>query len=176
MIDSFEFNEQMKVGREGVALATQLFEDRFLWVDNLESMVVYQQKGIDLCVESLGEVEVKTDLHTTKNFFFELSVDGGPGGLDKSAADYFAFLFPNEGKMFLIKRPDLTYWLREWTTWYTHKMSDCIKYVKSTQGGRTWVAKGMVIPWQDILGTIKVITVTFADLSDGSAALWEGEE
>ena len=176
MTDSFEFNEQMKVGREGVEQVRELLLDRYEWVNNYEKAAEMQRRGIDLEVCDLGYVEVKTDLHTTKNFFFELSVDGGPGGLDKSAADYFAFLFPNEGKMFLIKRPDLTYWLREWTTWYIHKMSDCIKYIKSTQGGRTWVAKGMVIPWQDILGTIKVITVTFADLSDGSAALWEGEE
>lgn len=176
MPKSFEFDEQMEVGREGVALATSLFEKKYGAPYNYEAIAFMQHRGVDLYVSKLGYVEVKTDLHTTKNFFFELSVDGGPGGLDKSAADYFAFLFPNEGKMFLIKRPDLMHWLRDWSAWSRHQESWSQKIVESHQGENTWTAIGLVVPWVDVLAVIDAITVTFADLSDGSAALWEGEE
>ncbi len=96
MIDSYDFSRQMEIGREGVEQVRELLLDRYEWVNNYEKAAEMQRRGIDLEVCDLGYVEVKTDLHTTKNFFFELSVDGGPGGLDKSAADYFVFLFPNE--------------------------------------------------------------------------------
>ncbi len=176
MTDSFEFNEQMKVGREGVEQVRELLLDRYEWVNNYEKAAEMQRRGIDLEVCDLGYVEVKTDLHTTKNFFFELSVDGGPGGLDKSAADYFVFLFPNEGKMFLIKRPDLMYWLRDRMFYYLECVPGSFKTVESNQGDRTWEVRGLVVSWTEIVGVLDVITVTFADLSDGSAALWEEEE
>ncbi|KKN12713.1 hypothetical protein LCGC14_1013710 [marine sediment metagenome] len=176
MIDSYDFSRQMEIGREGVEQVRELLLDRYEWVNNYEKAAEMQRRGIDLEVCDLGYVEVKTDLHTTKNFFFELSANAGPGGLDKSAADYFAFLFPNEGKMFLIPRPELIFWLRRWATYMINQNPDCLKLVSSHRGDAVWAVSGIVVPWQDILGSLKVITVTFADLSDGSVSLWEGEE
>ncbi len=176
MIDSYDFSEQMEIGATGVALAIELLADNYGWAHSVEDQRWMQQHGVDVLVNRLGYVEVKTDMHTTKNFFFELSVEGGPGGLDKSAADYFAFLFPNEGKMFLIKRPDLMYWLRDRMFYYLECVPGSFKTVESNQGDRTWEVRGLVVSWTEIVGVLDVITVTFADLSDGSAALWEEEE
>lgn len=175
MPKSYNFRTQMGVGKMGVDLAVDILRDRYDDVENYEHHMDFQARGIDIFVGGLGFVEVKTDLHTTKNFYFELSMNDGPGGLDKSAADYFAFVFPNERKMFLIKRPELQHWLRNWKGWYKRHTPDSLKFIHSNQGDNVWITMGLIVPWRDMSDMISVIA-TWADLVDGTAVLWEGDE
>jgi hypothetical protein len=157
-------------------LAKMILRARFPQIVDYDQDMEMQKRGIDLMVEGLGMVEVKTDYHTTPNFFIEVSVGPKPGTIDHSCADIIAFIFPRLREMFLIPRPHIVKWMRENWYWLRKK----VKSIKSYQGKSRWTAEGVVVNRQELIDDVremggKVIIISWDESEEILAqTTWEG--
>ena len=138
--------QQLAVGRMGVHLATTILQKRYPIIEDLQSSKSMQKRGVDLFVEGLGYLEVKTDTHSPERVFLELDVGGKPGAVDRSCADYFCVLFPGYRVLYLMARAELQQWLREKYAWIAGTHPDWVKTVHSKSQQSTWSARGVVVP------------------------------
>ena len=143
---TFSFRGQLDVGAMGVTLAKTVLRSRFPNITDLQADMEQQKRGVDLYVEGLGYLEVKTDSHRPRNFFLELSVSGKPGAVDRSTADWFCILFFKHKVLYLIPRSNLQMWLRENYAWILQEHPEWIKRTRSREGKSIWLAEGVIIP------------------------------
>ena len=170
---SFNFNTQLSIGEAGVRLAKMVLRARYSNIWDLEYDKEAQKRGMDLFIRDLGYVEVKTDTHTAKNFFFELSSDGKPGAIDRSCADYFCIIFPQARVMYLLPRPELHMWLRDNIQWIDNLYKGWITTVRSHSKGRQWDAVGLVIPIQRLRQDLDIVQIKWNEEDEIIEGVWE---
>ena len=166
---SFHFDTQLSIGQAGVRLAKMVLRAVYPKIKDLEKDRDAQKRGIDLYVQNLGYVEVKTDLHEPKNFFLELSSAGAPGAIDRSCADYFCIIFPYSRVIFLIERPYLQKWLRD----NMCRSKKWIKHVKSRSDWNQWEAIGLVVPRRLLERDIDVAQIRWNESDEIIEGVWE---
>ncbi len=158
----FGFQDQLAVGAEGEELVMKnLTEHSEGWfVVDTRSDPRMQKRGIDFILvneedyEDYEYYEVKTDTYDPINFFFELSVDGGPGWLDSCSADILVYYFINEGSAYFIPLPALRQWGRTHLAAYEELFPNCLKTIASREGGREWVTEGITVPVSNVWLTL----------------------
>ncbi len=146
MAKTFGLTEQLNVGALGVEIAKSVLHKRFGEIKDLQGDMAEQKRGVDLWVEGLGYIEVKTDSHSPERVFLELDVGGKPGAVDRSTSDYFCVLFYRYHLMVIIPRPELQQWLREHYEEIVRDHAGWIKTIHSRAGKSTWSARGMAVP------------------------------
>ena len=171
MAHSFGFRNQLSVGAMGVQLAKSVLRSRYPDIVDYAEDMEQQRRGIDLYVPNLGTVEVKTDSHTPTNFFFELDVEGKPGAVDRSCADYYAVVFPEHRVMYLIPRPDLQKWLRDHMA--SLQKRDSIRTIRSRHGRNRWEARGAIVPKRLLIRDINVVVVSWVEEEELLQATWK---
>lgn len=169
---SYGFHNQVNVGAMGVQLAKSVLRSRYPDIVDYETDMEMQRRGIDLLVPGLGLLEIKTDSHKPTNFYFELGVEGKPGAVDRSCADYYVVIFPAHHVMYLIPRPGLQKWLRDNMT--KIRQRNWLRTVRSDQGRRTWQATGAIVPRKLLIRDIEIITVNWGEEEERVEARWEG--
>lgn len=169
---SFNFRRQMSVGAMGVQLAKTILRARFTEIVDYEKDLEMQRRGIDLYVEGLGYIEVKTDTHKPEAFFFELNVENRPGAVDRSCADYFCIIFPEYRVMYLIPRPELQQWLRNNIYWIEEEERNWIKKIESDQGRNHWRATGVVVPRTLLMADIEIAIISWNEEEEVINAGW----
>lgn len=158
---SYNFRRQLSVGAMGVQLAKTVLRARYEEIVDYADDLEMQKRGIDLYVVGLGYIEVKTDTHQPEAFFFELDVEGKPGAVDRSCADFFCVIFPEYRVMYLIPRPALQQWLRENMCWVEDEHRRWIKRIRSDQGKNHWRATGVVIPRDLIMADVNIAIIAW---------------
>lgn len=146
MSKEFGFRAQLAIGEMGVRLAKTVLRYKYPVITDLQDNMEMQKRGVDLYVEGLGYLEVKTDSHSPQRLFLELDVSGKPGAVDRSCADYFCVLFYKHRVMYLVSRSELQQWLREKYAWVQEAHPDWIKVIRSKSNKSTWSARGVVVP------------------------------
>jgi len=141
---TWEFDRQLERGETGVMIAKLVLRGRYPMVTDYNTDMAMQRRGIDLLVEGLGYVEIKTDYHDdSPNFFIETGVENRPGAIDTSGAEYFCFVYPNRRRMYLLPRPHIVRWVRE--HWHEYVQRGKVIPIQSRRGTATWVASGIVV-------------------------------
>lgn len=170
---SFSFDTQLSIGEAGVRLAKMVLRAVYPKIVDLKNDSIAQKRGIDLYVDDLGYVEVKTDLHKPKNFFLELSSAGAPGAIDRSCADYFCFIFPYSKIIYLVERPYLQQWLRNNIAWVRNRYKKWIKTVKSHSDWNQWDAVGLVIPIWRLQRELDIMQIRWNEEDEIIEGVWE---
>ena len=170
---SFSFDTQLSIGEAGVRLAKMVLRAVYPHIRDLEFEWPEQERGIDLYVYELGFVEVKTDTHSPKNFFLELSSDGKPGAIDRSCADYFCIIFPYARVMYLLPRPELQMWLRDNIQWIDNLYKGWITTVKSHSRGRQWNAIGLVVPIWRLQQDLDIVQIKWNEEDEIIKGVWK---
>ena len=170
---SFSFDTQLSIGEAGVRLAKMVLRACYPKIIDFSDQPIPQKRGIDLYVDDLGHVEVKTDMHKPKNFFLELSSDGKPGAVDRSCADYFCIIFPYARVMYLLPRPELQMWLRDNIQWIDNLYKGWITTVKSHSGGRQWDAVGLVVPIRRLRQDLDIVQIRWNEEDEIIEGVWE---
>ena len=166
----------MTVGALGVQLAKLVLRRYYPHIEDFADDQEMQRRGVDLFVDGLGYLEVKTDTHSSRRFFFELSVSGKPGAVDRSCADWFCIIYPQERVVYLVSRPELQMWLRNNLPWIRRDCPDWIKHVDSYVGNRTWRATGVVIPARRLMTDTRVEVIQWTEEQERLADTNQGEE
>lgn len=152
------FQESLKQGKLGEYVIRDYLE-RQEWVKqviNLSSDERYQQKDIDLMVETKNNqfrtLEIKTDYqaHETGNIAYEMTTSGNIGCLEKTEADYVVFFIPEQN----IAYNSDTNVLRQ----YVH--DNCHKWELKPMGDNS---EGYLISIGELLYK-KIITNTFKEV------------
>jgi len=170
---SYNFSAQLGMGAMGVQLAKGVLRSRYQHIEDYGEDEEMQRRGIDLYVEGLGFIEVKTDTHKPRNFFFELDVEGKPGAVDRSSADYFCVVFPEHRVIYLVPRPDLQKWLRDNLAWIRRERPRWIKTIRSNESGRYWRARGVIVPRRMLMTDIKVSVIRWSEKDEAIPASWK---
>jgi hypothetical protein len=174
--NSFGFKSQLEIGQMGVSIAKSIIRSKYPNIKDFNDDMEMQRRGIDLWVEGLGYVEIKSDSHSSDKLFFELTVMGKPGAVDRCCADYYIVLYYKEHLMLIIKRADLQQWLREHWSWIRTKNPTWVKTISSTQNGKYWNSVGITVPREDFERDVKVITLTWQDSDEVCHGIeWKGE-
>lgn len=176
MVKSFNFRSQLGLGAMGVQIAKSVLRSRYDHIEDYADDVEMQRRGIDLYVKGLGYLEVKTDTHSPKRFFFELDVEGKPGAVDRCSADYYCIIFPESRVIYLIPRPDLQKWLRDNLQWLETDHKDWFKCTTSNERGRYWRATGVVVPKRLLMKSIKIDVIRWKEEDEVISAVWKKEE
>jgi len=160
------FRTSLAKGASGVMLAKMVLRSKFPVIEDFDKDMRMQKRGIDLYVENLGYLEVKTDFHDTANFFVEVSVGVKPGTLDRSCADYLCCIFPTQRIMYILPRAYVVKYLRDKWAWLKRKKK--VREITSYQGRNTWTAKGVIIDKQQLIRAIrrmkgKVLEITWEE-------------
>jgi len=160
---SYSFKGQLDIGVLGVQLAKLVLRRYYPQIIDYADRKNMQLRGIDLLIPDLGYLEVKTDTHSARRFFFELSVGTKPGAVDRSCADWFCVIYPQERVIYLIPRPELQMWLRNNMPWIRRDCPDWIKHTNSVSEGRTWRATGVVVPVRRIMTDIRIEVIQWKE-------------
>lgn len=148
-------------GKAGEALLIQALQHLYREVVDVSEHPEWQKRDIDLLVDGTM-VEVKTDTHVPKNLFFELTIDGKPGCVFQSRAQYWAVVFPKYHQAVLVNLPYLQWWLLH------HQHQYPLKRIRSHapkgKGLRYWDAFGVAIPISDLeAGGVPVFRMTLEE-------------
>jgi hypothetical protein len=161
----------------GVAIAKSIIRSRYPVIKDFNDDQEMQRRGIDLWVEGLGYVEIKSDSHPSDKIFLELSVTGKPGAVDRCCADYYVVLFYKEHLMLMFKRAELQQWLREHWFYIRTKQPTWVKTINSTQNGKFWSAVGVTVPRTELEKDLNVITLTWQDSDEACHGIeWRGDK
>ena len=160
---SFNFSSQLGLGAMGVQMAKSVLRSHYEDIEDYANDREMQKRGIDLYVAGLGYIEVKTDTHSPDRFFFELDVEGKPGAVDRSSADYFGILFPEYRVLYLIPRPQLQKWLRDNLSWIEEEHPEWVKHITSNENGRHWRATGVIVPRRVLAMNIKISAISWVE-------------
>ena len=104
-MEPYKFNEQNEIGKIGEGKVIDYFtnvKNRF--VEDVREDPHYQKRGIDIIVDGLTKIEVKTDTTNTPNFFFETissSKYNTVGCFLSTESDWIAYL--KQSKLYLIE-------------------------------------------------------------------------
>jgi len=147
----------------GVQVAKAVLRSHYEDIEDYANDKEMQKRGIDLYVGGLGYLEVKTDTHSPDRFFFELDVEGKPGAVDRSSADYFGILFPEHRVLYLIPRPALQKWLRDNMGWIEKEHPERVRFITSNENGRCWRAKGVIVPRRILAADIKISAISWVE-------------
>jgi len=169
---SFNFDTQLSIGKAGVRLAKMVLRAHYPDIVDLEGDYVAQKRGIDLHIQGLGFVEIKTDTHKAKNFFLELNVGNKPGAIDRSCADYFCIIFPQVRVMYLLPRPELQMWLRDNIQWIDNLYTGWITTVKSHNKGRQWDAIGLIVPIWRLRQDLSIVQIKWNEEDEIIKGVW----
>ena len=170
---SFDFDTQLNIGALGVQIAKSILRARYPYITDYAEDKEMQRRGVDLYVEGLGYLEVKTDTHDPRRLFFELAVGDKPGAVDRCSADYFCVLYPEHRVIYLIPRPELQKWLRENIGWIERKRPYWLKDTASRNEGRRWRATGVVIPRRLLQKDIKIAVIQWSEEDERITAQWK---
>ena len=170
----FSFKTQLNVGALGVQIAKSILRPRYTDIVDYADDYEMQQRGVDLYVPGLGYVEVKTDTYAPERFFFELDVEGKPGAVDRSSADYFCIVYPSYRVMYLIPRPALQKWLRDNLAWIEEQHSEWVKHTTSREHGHAWRATGIIVPHHLLMTDLKVEVIAWQEEDERVPASWKG--
>lgn len=166
MTKDFDFGMSLSFGEMGVNLVKSILRSKYKNIIDYNNDQAMQKRGIDIWVETLGFVEIKCDSHSSERFFFELSVAGKPGAVDRCSADYYAMLYYKERRLFLIKRPELQMWLRNHWHWVKHEHPDWVKTIYSSSKGQKWAATGITVPKDIIDKDINIAVLTWGEADE----------
>lgn len=155
--------QQLQVGEMGVSTVKTVLRSRGYVVEDLQKDMSMQKRGVDLFVEGVGYIEVKTDSYEPTNFFFELDSSGKPGAVDRSCADYFCVFFFRHHIIYLIPRAELQKWLRDHYANIKEACPNRIKHIGSSQGTSKWQATGLVVPKEELLKDIRVSVIEWTE-------------
>ena len=104
-MEPYNFDEQKEIGEIGEGKVIDLFTNKFnRKVEDVREDPYYQKRGIDLLVDGLTYIEVKTDTTNTNNFFFETissSKYNTAGCFLTTQSDWIAYL--KQAKLYLIE-------------------------------------------------------------------------
>ena len=170
----FGFKKQLHIGELGVATVKTVLKDRGYVVKDLQNDKPMQKRGVDLYVEGLGYLEVKTDSYTPTNFFFELDCNGKPGAVDRSCADCFCVYFFRHRVMYLLPRAALQKWLRENYHRIVTEQPNRLKRIGSENNGEVWYAHGLVVPKDEVINSIGAEVVSWEE-EDEHISTMKGE-
>ena len=177
MNKTFSFKSQLDIGRMGVAIAKAVIRSKYPNIRDYNDDMEMQKRGIDLWVENLGFLEIKTDSHSSDRLFFELDVMGKPGAVDRCCADYYVVLFYEERLLIMIKRAELQKWLRERWYWIKTKNTSWIKTIKSSHNGKFWSAIGIAIPRRLLEKDLDIAVLTWQEADETITGIdWKGEK
>jgi len=149
--------EQLRKGAEGAARVKLLLARRFGTLIDYEGNRKKQAQGIDICIKPWGDVEIKSDFHSTNNFFFEYQCSGNSSGVMTSQADYWAYYLVEYGHIYMIPTKLLRKYINKNIKWLAAKYK---KEVKSHAGQSTWTALGLAIPRDFICAAMPVVIYT----------------
>jgi hypothetical protein len=156
---TFEWDETSALGLQGVELVKTVLGERYPLVSDLAEDMQLQAQGVDLQLEKLGYVEVKTDTHEPKTLFIEVGPPGGtPGAIDKCISTTIIYVFPLSRTLFIIPRPQLTKWLRDNWGWLSPRN---IRTVWTSRGGQRWSVVGVIVPVDKLLADTSTERVTW---------------
>lgn len=147
----YGWHAQVKVGERGTVAVAEYLRRNGCTFEDVTDDPDYRTQDIDFRVKRGRQrrwrtVEVKTDLHTTGNFFFESRTNKGlPGCVFKSRAQVWMYWFPLLGKMYIIELPALQLWLVENAARYASAP------VTSVRGNRRWGVDGWKVPIVDLV-------------------------
>lgn len=150
---TFDMQSQLRIGELGVSVVKEMLRDVGRIKDFRDNARV-QKRGIDLYVEHIGYIEVKTDSHSPKNVFLELEVAGKPGGIDRSCADYIVFLYYRYNVAYVFRRDELQMWLRNNYHTLVAEHPEMYKEILSSSGNNTWSAHGLIVPLKMLTETL----------------------
>lgn len=111
MNSNIKFSNDLKQGQIGERLVALYLKQKGFDVINFSN-----EKNYDILTLYKGKeksFEVKTDLweyfnkKITNNLFIEVSCNSKPSGISSSKADYFVYLLPETGYMYMIKMEEL---------------------------------------------------------------------
>lgn len=106
-----KFNNDLKQGNIGERIVANYLKNKGFNIIGFSN-----EKKYDIITDYNGKektFEVKTDLweyynkKVTNNLFIEVSCSGKPSGISSSQADYFIYLLPETGYMYMIKMEEL---------------------------------------------------------------------
>ena len=133
----FNCQDQLQVGNAGEALLLKYYD-----VVKVEGELRY-----DFVTVATNEtVELKTDTHKPRNFFFEFISDtekatpGGPWRAHKDSVVYFVYLFINDGRVFWFEAAPLVAYLDE------HLAEFRRVKIRNT----SWTSIGYIVPIQQV--------------------------
>ena len=154
---TFNFKDQLQIGNAGEATLLKHYD-----VIKVEGEPRY-----DFVTVATNEtVELKTDTHRPKNFFFEFISDtekatpGGPWRANKDSVVHFVYLFINEGHVFWFETAPLVAFLDE------HLAEFRQVQIKNT----SWTSVGYLVPIEQVthLACTKDSMILPKETPDGS--------
>jgi len=157
----YSLKAMMAVGAAGAARVKLLLARKFGTLIDYEGNRKKQREGVDLHISPWGDVEIKTDTHTGANFFLEYECSGKPSGVMTSKANWYAYYFVKQGRIYMIPLNDLQKYLKANWKWLTARFT---KVVESKAGKARWSAKGLAIPRDYICAAMNV--VVYEDYDD----------
>jgi len=177
MPKDFDFTNSLNMGEMGVTIVKSVLRNKYPNITDYNDDMEMQRRGVDLLVEGLGTVEVKTDSHSSDKFFFELSVAGKPGAVDRCSADYFMVLYFKERVIYIIKRAELQKWLREHWSFIRREHKDWVKTISSSNKGKRWSAVGITVPRETFTQDVNVAVLTWEESEESMGNVnWEKGE
>jgi len=161
----YHMASSLAMGQMGEILAKSVFRAKYpdRTIKDYRNDLAMQHRGIDLYIDDLGFVEVKTDSHKPENIFIELSSKDGPGAIDRSAADWIAVLYFRHQVMYLIPRSWLQFWIRTNLANIDDKRK---RTLTSTIEDKKWTSKGVFVRLRRLQKDIPGIRVLTWDDSD----------
>lgn len=141
----FSVNETFPVGRLGENIFLELYDN----VTDLRTSGSYRARGIDF-VYNNHFIDVKTDRHTTGNFFLEVEVLSGekssPGAFTCTKAELWWYYFPALGEAYWLDiSRTLLHVFKTYGTYPT-------KTIWSHNTTAKWSANGLLVPVRDLTG------------------------
>lgn len=155
MPNQFDFMESLKAGKAGENFALKLIFSVF-GVEPAIAGPHLQRKGIDLIVPSIN-VEIKTDYHTSGNFFLEFWSEDELAGIAKTKSDVVLYIFPKLEKAYFLNSGELKEFIRKNQTKYRQHE------VHSKRGSNVWSVWGIIVPIEDVLDKVTHFEYNFGE-------------
>lgn len=129
-----------------------------VWVRNVTKEASYQRRDVDLiwAVRSGHEVEleVKGDLHTTNNFFFETVSNttlNTPGCFMYTEAKYIAYVFERKDTMYLLNTHETRSWFCRNESYFARRKVA----TKVGENGVKYETEGCIVPIAHVLDGVR---------------------
>lgn len=140
---SYDFSEQLTIGRDGVAIIKAYLETKGIKVTDFQDNPEQQARGIDLYAEGYGNLEVKTDTHSNARVWLELDVGGKPGCIFRSRADYLVICWVKDNVAAVYKLPEVQLWLM--LNYQGLYLGGALRAVFSHRGHKQWYSLGVPV-------------------------------
>lgn len=145
------FRNDLVRGQQGEAMFHLLFPD----LQRLDG------RNADFKAANGETYEIKTDSYTSGNYFMEVYSDvarekrGGPWQSQEKGIDYYVYMFPKLGKLYIFSVPDLVQQLEA--------LPDAAKRVVNVEN-RSWTTQGWLVKIEHLTPTVEMPLATTADL------------